>query len=169
MNKLPENTPLTLILEYLEEKSSRHGRRDRAIFALRQELRITDIAEMSVSSVVNLDASIRRYIVGPDGKRFDMCENTQTELRRYLLSRFSIKSLEELTPDQAAAPLFPTQKKPRFSSNTLAQHFSLLDRAIHQHFQSTSEPTRHEMTARYSDIPTSKKKSLLSRFTASLA
>jgi hypothetical protein len=31
-------------------------------------------------------------------------------------------------------PLFPTQKRERFSNNTLAQHFSLLDKDVWQRF-----------------------------------
>ncbi len=136
LNKMPANTSLHSILNYLET-SPKWGARNRALFAVRQEFRIKDIAHMTISSVVNLDASIRRFVVASDGKRFDLSAETQAELQRYIHSRFGIKSLDELTPQQAALPLFITQKKPHFSANTLAQHFSYLDRSIHERFQAT--------------------------------
>ena len=163
------------MLEQYSEALRRFGRAlNRSLFGNAAQrngksiLMVTDIAQMSVSSVVNPDASIRRQIVGLDGKKFDMCAITQTELKRYIMSRFNIKSLENLTLEQAAAPLFPTQKKPHFSANTLAQHFSFLDRAIHQHFKSTIEPIRLDTTAKH-DTSFGKRKSLLSRLATSLA
>jgi hypothetical protein len=167
LNKLPVNTPFPAILSYLDT-SAKWGARNRALFAVRQQLRIKDIAVMSVSSVVNLDASVRRFVVASDGIRFDLSATTQAELKRYIQNRFDIKSLEELTPEQAASPLFITQKKPHFSPNTLAQHFSYLDRSIHERFQATGSGRN----ARIQPIitqPAPAKKSTLSRLMSSLA
>ncbi|MFM7000204.1 MAG: hypothetical protein ACKOXU_03955, partial [Limnohabitans sp.] len=100
LNKIPANTSLQSILTYLDT-STKWGARNRALFAVRQQLRIKDIALLSVSSVVNLDASVRRFVVAPDGKRFDLSTATQAELKRYIQSRFGIKSLEDLTPEQS--------------------------------------------------------------------
>jgi hypothetical protein len=58
------------------------------------------------------------------------------ELHRYLLSRFQLKgnSLKLLINTDLDVPLFPTQKRERFSNNTLAQHFCYLDKSIWQRF-----------------------------------
>ena len=167
MNKIPANTSLHSILNYLDT-SAKWGARNRALFAVRQELRIKDIAHMTTSSVVNLDASIRRFVVASDGKRFDLSAETQAELDRYIQNRFGIKSLDELTHRQAAAPLFNTQKKPHFSPNTLAQHFSYLDRSIHERFQSTGSG-RSAQNRADSTQPAPAKKSPLARLMSSLA
>jgi hypothetical protein len=167
LNKFPANTSLHSILDYLET-SPKWGARNRALFAVRQQLRIKDIAHMTISSVVNLDASIRRFVVAFDGKRFDLSAETQAELKRYIQSRFGIKSLDELAPQQAALPLFVTQKKPHFSPNTLAQHFSYLDRFIHERFQATGSG-RSARIHPVSIEPAPAKKSPLSRLMSSFA
>jgi hypothetical protein len=41
-------------------------------------------------------------------------------------------------------PVFPTQKRQQFSPNTLAQHFSALDKDIGQHFKPKSERVTKE-------------------------
>ncbi|OYU10116.1 MAG: hypothetical protein CFE38_19120 [Comamonadaceae bacterium PBBC1] len=169
LNKLPTNTSITEILEFIEQKSPRHGNRDRCVFSLRLSLRIRDTASLTVSSVVNLDGSIRRFIQSSDGKRFDLDSSTQTELTRYLLTRYKIKSLEDLPAECFSDPLFSTQKRHAFSPNTLAQHYSALDAALKEQFQLSTEPTKSKIQPRHSDIPTSKTKSLLSRFAASLS
>jgi hypothetical protein len=43
-------------------------------------------------------------------------------------------SLKPLINTDLDVPLFPTQKRERFSNNTLAQHFSYLDKSIWQRF-----------------------------------
>jgi hypothetical protein len=167
LNKIPANTTLQSILNYLDT-SAKWGARNRALFAVRQQLRIKDIAVMTVSSVVNLDASVRRFVVASDGIRFDLSATTQAELKRYIQNRFDIKSLEELTPEQAASPLFITQKKPHFSANTLAQHFSYLDRSIHERFQAIGSG-RSAQIYPVNTQPAPSQKSTLSRLMSSLA
>lgn len=135
LNKLPPNTPIIDIFEFLEQKSTRHGSRDRCIFSLRLKLRIRDTASLTVSSVLNLDASIRRFIQAPDGKKFDLDSTTQAELTRYLLNRYKIKSLEELPAQCFSDPLFSTQKRHHFTPNTLAQHYSALDAVLKERFR----------------------------------
>jgi hypothetical protein len=169
LNQLPTNTPITEILEFIEQKSPRHGSRDRCVFSLRLKLRIRDTANLTVSSVVNLDGSIRRFIHSPDGKRFDLDSTNQAELNRYLLTRYKIKSLEDLPAECFSDSLFSTQKRHAFSPNTLAQHYSALDAALRDRFQLSAEPAKSEIQLRHSDIPTNKTKSLLSRFAASLS
>lgn len=56
--------------------------------------------------------------------------------RAYLLNRFQLggNSLKPLIITDLDVPLFPTQKRERFSNNTLAQHFCYLDKSIWQRF-----------------------------------
>lgn len=169
LNKMPSNTPLPKILAFIENKSARHGKRDRCLYAVRQQLRLSDIAHLSVASVVNLDASIRRFVIADDGRRFDLSVTTQAELKRYIKRRFSLKSLEDLTPEQAALPLFTTQKKPHFSPNTIAQHLSYLDRAVRECFPEPQKPLGQANNNSHSETMLSKKKTLLQRFTAAIA
>ena len=169
LNRLPADISMTAILDFIESKSPRHGARDRCLYVIRQQLRLSDIANLSVSSVLNLDASIRKFIVGPDGKKFSLSAATQSELKRYLQTRFSVKSLEDLTPEQTALPLLPTQKKPTFSPNTLAQHLSYLDRDVRACFEEPQKSYQqtNDTSHRQTSAPT--KKSLLSRLASSLA
>jgi len=169
LNQLPQNAPMSDVLAFIENKSERHGKRDRCLYVVRQQLRLADIANFSVSSVVNLDASIRRFITANDGKRFDLSVATQAELKRYIQKRFGLKSLEDLTPEQAALSLFPTQKSAMFTPNTIAQHLSYLDRAVRESFVEHQKPLERASERGHSYAMPNKNKSLLSRFAASLS
>jgi hypothetical protein len=128
LNKLPTNTPLPNILRFLDT-SKRWSERNRALFAVRQVLRIKDIACLRVSDVLNQDATITQFVVSRiDGTRF--------EIDLDLFSVPSSKSLVDILTTDTNIPLFATQKKACFSSNTLAQHYSYQDRLVHGHFES---------------------------------
>jgi hypothetical protein len=133
LNKLPDNTSLQSILNYLDT-SAKWGARNRALFAVRQQLRIKDISDLLVSDLVNPDMTIRRFFISKDGIRFELGDDVRAEVRRYLIARFDIESesLEALLALDLNVSLFPTQKRCQFSPNTLAQHFCLLDKSIHQ-------------------------------------
>ncbi len=136
LNKMPANTSLQAILSYLDT-ANKFGARDRALFALRQQLRIKDISGLLVSDLVNPDMTIRRFFISRDGIRSELGDEVQAEVRRYLIARFVTEGdvLEPLLAIDRDIPLFPTQKRCQFSPNTLAQHFSYLDKQIHQRFQ----------------------------------
>jgi hypothetical protein len=141
MNKLPPNTRLLQVLRYLCS-SSRWGSRNRALFALRQTLRIKDIATMKISDILNPDMTISRiYISSEDWSRFELTDELREELKKYLLSLLNVPelSLNSLAAIQLNEPLFPTAKSAHFSPNTLAQHFSHLDKLIHNHFLETKK------------------------------
>ncbi|PUE35773.1 hypothetical protein [Limnohabitans sp. Jir72] len=154
LNKIPANTSLQSVLTYLVT-STKWGARNRALFAVRQQLRIKDIAQLTVSSVVNLDASIRRFVLAPDCTRFELSEATQAEVRRYLIARFDIggDTLEPLLALDLDVSLFPTQKRCQFSPNTLAQHFSHLAKLIHQRFNATGRSRSAQNRSVSSTIP----------------
>jgi integrase/recombinase XerD len=135
LNKMPANTSLHSILDYLET-STKWGARNRALFALRQRLRIKDISALQVSDVLGLHGAVRGHYIAKDGTAYLLDEALRAELNRYLISRFQPQgnSLKSLINTDLDVPLFPTQKRERFSNNTLAQHFCLLDKDVWQRF-----------------------------------
>ncbi len=140
LNKMPANTSLHSILNYLET-SPKWGARNRALFALRQRLRIKDISVLQVSDVLGLHGVVRGHFIAEDGTAYLLDDELRQELHRYLISRFQLQggSLKALINTDLDVPLFPTQKRERFSNNTLAQHFSLLDKALWQRFTCQKE------------------------------
>jgi hypothetical protein len=145
LNKMPPNTPLDSILTYLE-KDERWGSRNRALFAVRQRLRIKDIANLKVIDLLNLDGSIRHIYLGSDGVHFMLDADVRRECERYLKERFELpeNALCRLLGIDLRVPVFPTQKRQQFSPNTLAQHFSALDKDISQHFKPKSKRATKE-------------------------
>lgn len=89
MNPLPANTNLKSILTYIEE-ATKWGVRNRALFAVRQNLRLKDISDLLVSDVLNPDMTIRRFYIAEDGEKFVLNDEVRGELYRYLISRFSV-------------------------------------------------------------------------------
>jgi len=142
LNKLPSNTPLSNILEFLES-FPRWSARNRCLFALRQVLRIKDISVLRVSDVINQDGTISEcFISGIDGVHFELDDDLRSEIERYLKYLFSVptsESLKQILESDTDNPLFATQKRAcGFSPNTLAQHYSLTDRVIHRHFAAST-------------------------------
>jgi hypothetical protein len=135
LNKMPPNVPISSLLSHLET-SSKWGARNRAMFALRQCLRIRDISVLQVSDVLGLNGVIRGHYIAKDGIVYLLDDDLKKELHRYLLNRFQLggNSLKPLINVDLDVPLFPTQKRERFSNNTLAQHFCYLDKSIWQRF-----------------------------------
>ena len=142
MNKLPTNTPLSNILEFLDS-CTRWSARNRCLFALRQVLRIKDISVLRVCDVINQNGTISEYFISSiDGARFQFDPDLRSEIERYLRFLFSVRtseSLIQILDSDTDIPLFATQKRAcGFSPNTLAQHYSLTDRAIHRHFATST-------------------------------
>ena len=136
LNKMPPNVPISSLLSHLET-SSKWGARNRAMFALRQCLRIRDISVLQVSDVLGLNGVVRGHYIAQDGIVYLLDDDLKEELHRYLLNRFQLggNSLKPLINTDLDVPLFPTQKRERFSNNTLAQHFCYLDKSIWQRFK----------------------------------
>lgn len=137
LNKLPPNTSITTVLSHLETLG-RHGLRNRTIYACRLALRIRDVSALQVSDVLAMDGSIRRLYISPDGRRFHLNDELRSELHRYLVWYFDLEvgsSLRQLAKTKNLnISLFPTQKKERWTNNTLAQLYSALDKQIHERF-----------------------------------
>jgi hypothetical protein len=169
LNKFPANTSLQSILNYLDT-SDKWGSRNRALFAVRQYLRIKDISNLLVSDLVNPDMTIRRFFISNDGIRFELPDEVQAEVHRYLIDRFDIEgeSLEPLLALDRNVSMFPNQKRCKFSPNTLAQHFSHLDKRVHQRFQATGRGRSAQNTSVSIPMTAPAKKSPLTRLMASL-
>jgi hypothetical protein len=86
-----------------------------------------------------------------------------------LIARFDIESesLEALLALDLNVSLFPTQKRCQFSPNTLAQHFCLMDKSIHQWCQATGRGRSAQNTSVSSALTAPAKKSPLTRLMAS--
>ena len=156
LNKLPPEITIDSALSHLET-ATKWGTRNRALFALRQSLRIRDISGLLVSDVLGLDGKIRSCYIADDGQVFFINEHLRAEMHRYLLSRFELtgKSLQPLLSQRLDEPLFRTQKSKHFSANTLAQHFSLLDKSIWQRFQTQKSVKRSSLLQRIKSTFTS--------------
>lgn len=168
LNKFPANTSLQSILNYLDT-SAKWGARNRALFAIRQQLRIKDITDLLVSDLLNPDMTICRFFISKEGIKFELSDEVQAEVRRYLIDRFDIEgeSLEPLLALNRNVSLFPTQKRCKFSPNTLAQHFSHLDKRIHQRFKATGRGRSDQNKSVSSAMTAPAKQSALTRLMAS--
>ena len=138
LNKLPPHTPLNSILSYLGSSDRKHSDRDRAIFALRNHMRIRDISILLVSDIVNVDGTIRSEYITTDGKVYYLDTDVQNEISLYIKHRFN-----DGLPADMNVPLFSTQKRAKFSNNTLAQHFSHLDKIIWEEFGGIPSSTKN--------------------------
>lgn len=136
LNSFPSSTSITEVLDYISTLP-RYSERNRAMLACRLELRIKDICLLTVGDVLRDTGHVRTSIVSKiDGKMFELSSALQKELVLYLRKRFSVAeaTLKRLFARESGKSLFSTQKAARFTANTLAQHFSLLDKQVHKHF-----------------------------------
>lgn len=136
LNKIPPNSTIDSILIYLG-KSKKYGPRDRALYSLRSLMRIKDISILLVSDVLNSDNTIRSSYESVDGILYELDAKIQSEMRIYIDDRF-----DKTLPPNLDIPLFTTQKSAKFSNNTLAQHFSYLDKDIWQNFSNSQVNTK---------------------------
>jgi hypothetical protein len=124
------------ILEYLNH-NQKWGARNRALYAVRQQLRIKDIAPLTISDLFHPDMTIRQtYISSIDGARYELAALTKSELQNYVLTLLDAEGQGFDDPDQIDfdIPIFRTNKRNSFSANTLAQFFSYVDKDIRNHF-----------------------------------
>jgi hypothetical protein len=136
LNKRPENVSLTVILQYLD-RNERWGTRNRTLYAIRQQLRLKDIAPFTIGDLFHPDMTIRQTYISPiDQKSYQLDTITKIELQNYVLTLLDAEGQGFDDPDQIDfdIPIFRTNKRECFSANTLAQHFSYLDKEISSHF-----------------------------------
>lgn len=136
LNKSPMGISLAEILEYLD-RNERWGARNRALYAVRQQLRIKDIAPLTIGDLFHPDKKIRQTYISPiDAARYELAALTKSELQNYVLTLLDAESQEFDITNQINfdIPIFRTNKRNCFSANTLAQHFSNIDKDVRSHF-----------------------------------
>ena len=90
LNKFPPHTTLPAILRFLDS-CPRYSKRNRCLYALRQVLRIKDIAALRVSDVINQDGTVRNYFTSQiDGVRVQFDRDMRSEIQRYLRFLYSV-------------------------------------------------------------------------------
>jgi len=136
LNKRPENVSLTEILQYLD-RNERWGTRNKTLYAIRQQLRLKDIAPLTIGDLFHPGMTIRQTYISPiDQKSYQLDTITKTELQNYVLTLLDAEGqgLDDFDQIDFDIPIFETNKRAFFSPNTLGQHFSYLDKDIRNHF-----------------------------------
>lgn len=128
---------LNLLLLYV--KTRRHALRDRAMVLMTHwaGTRIGETVAMKIGDVLANDGSIKSEVrltaeqtKGKRGRTVVLSEKLRKELLVYLQDRFNTKQLIAVTyTDNMNKPLFETQKRDGFSSNTGAYHMHMLYKA----------------------------------------
>lgn len=120
LNKFPANTSLQSILNYLET-STKWGARNRAQFALRQQLRIKDISGLQVADMLGHHGVIRGHYIAEDGITYLLDEQLRAELHRYLISRFQLQG-DSLRPSSTPTLMCPCSQH-RSESDSATTHW----------------------------------------------
>ena len=125
---------LNLFLLYLTTK--KHAARDRCmtLMSFHSGMRIGEIVATTVKDVLASDGTVRYEInlkaeqtKGKFGRTVVLADKLRKEILTYLQTRFDTKQLIALTyTDAMNKPLFATQKRLGFDSNTACYHFHML-------------------------------------------
>ena len=125
---------LNLLLLYINTR--KHALRDRCMVLMTywSGARIKEVALTKVGDVLALDGSIKNEIrltaeqtKGKHARTIVLADKLRKEILTYLQTRFDTKQLIALTyTDAMNKPLFATQKRLGFDSNTACYHFHML-------------------------------------------
>ena len=125
---------LNLLLLYI--KTRKHALRDRCMVLMTywSGARIKEVALTKVGDVLALDGSVKTEIrltseqtKGKHARTIVLADKLRKEILTYLQTRFDTKQLIALTySDALNKPLFATQKRQGFDSNTACYHFHML-------------------------------------------
>jgi len=125
---------LNLLLLYINTR--KHALRDRCMVLMTywSGARIKEVALTKVGDVLALDGSIKNEIrltseqtKGKHARTIVLADKLRKEILTYLQTRFDTKQLIALTyTDAMNKPLFATQKRQGFDSNTACYHFHML-------------------------------------------
>jgi integrase/recombinase XerD len=130
--KVLSATDTRKILIYIS--SHKHAVRNRCMFLCTTQLgmRICEVANLKIASVLNTDGSIRDEIhlsadqtKGSKGRTIIVSKKMQEEFKAYLQDRFQLKDLLAVTMTDTSRALFCNQKNyvRGFSNSTLCQTF----------------------------------------------
>ncbi len=125
---------LNLLLLYINTR--KHALRDRCMVLMTywSGARIKEVALTKVGDVLALDGTIKNEIrltaeqtKGKHARTIVLADKLRKEILIYLQTRFDTKQLIALTySDAMNKPLFATQKRQGFDSNTACYHFHML-------------------------------------------
>ena len=125
---------LNLLLLYINTR--KHALRDRCMVLMTywSGARIKEVALTKVGDVLALDGSVKNEIrltseqtKGKHARTIVLADKLRKEILTYLQTRFDTKQLIALTyTDAMNKPLFATQKRQGFDSNTACYHFHML-------------------------------------------
>ena len=125
---------LNLLLLYINTR--KHALRDRCMVLMTywSGARIKEVALTKVGDVLALDGTIKNEIrltaeqtKGKHARTIVLADKLRKEILTYLQTRFDTKQLIALTySDAMNKPLFATQKRQGFDSNTACYHFHML-------------------------------------------
>ena len=125
---------LNLLLLYINTR--KHALRDRCMVLMTywSGARIKEVALTKVGDVLALDGSVKTEIrltseqtKGKHARTIVLADKLRKEILTYLQTRFDTKQLIALTyTDAMNKPLFATQKRQGFDSNTACYHFHML-------------------------------------------
>ena len=125
---------LNLLLLYINTR--KHALRDRCMVLMTywSGARIKEVALTKVGDVLALDGSVKNEIrltseqtKGKHARTIVLADKLRKEILTYLQTRFDTKQLIALTySDAMNKPLFATQKRQGFDSNTACYHFHML-------------------------------------------
>ena len=125
---------LNLLLLYINTR--KHALRDRCMVLMTywSGARIKEVALTKVGDVLALDGSVKTEIrltseqtKGKHARTIVLADKLRKEILTYLQTRFDTKQLIALTySDAMNKPLFATQKRQGFDSNTACYHFHML-------------------------------------------
>lgn len=125
---------LNLLLLYINTR--KHALRDRCMVLMTywSGARIKEVALTKVGDVLALDGTIKTEIrltaeqtKGKHARTIVLADKLRKEILIYLQTRFDTKHLIALTySDAMNKPLFATQKRQGFDSNTACYHFHML-------------------------------------------
>ena len=125
---------LNLLLLYINTR--KHALRDRCMVLMTywSGARIKEVALTKVGDVLALDGSVKTEIrltseqtKGKHARTIVLADKLRKEILTYLQTRFDTKQLIALTyTDAMNKPLFATQKRLGFDSNTACYHFHML-------------------------------------------
>ncbi|MEQ1766734.1 MAG: site-specific integrase, partial [Methylotenera sp.] len=129
---------LNLLLLYLNTR--KHAARDRTMVLMTYwaGMRIGEVAATKIKDVLANDGTIKHEInltaeqtKGKHSRTVVLADKLRKEIQQYLHTRFSSKELIALAySDVSNKPLFATQKREGFDSNTACYHFHMLYKAV---------------------------------------
>jgi hypothetical protein len=109
-------------------KETKYPDRNRAMFYLREMMRLKDVAGLrTIGDVIGRDGEFHSFIVAIDGDIIILDDRAKGLIATYLMKRFR-RPLNSIAPNE---PLFPTEKNPAGAKiSSLPAHFWAIDGVI---------------------------------------